>query len=78
MVGEDRAPKVANDIREISQIMDKPILVSWLAGDLAKEGYRILNESHIPTFKTPERCVFAIKKLVEYSRNLDNLRKESF
>jgi acetyltransferase len=76
MTGQDRAPKMANDIVHISKHTDKPVLVSWLAGDLAKEGYRILNENFIPTFKTPERCVVALKKLVEYAEILNNAQKK--
>jgi acetate---CoA ligase (ADP-forming) len=72
--GQDRAPKMANDIVDVSKDTDKPILVSWLAGDLAKEGYTLLKENHIPTFRTPERCVSAIKKLVEYAQIVDRCK----
>lgn len=68
-----RAEKVAQDIVDIFQETDKPLLVCWIAGSLAQDAYKILEKAGVPLFKTPGRCVRAIKTLVKYSHFLHTL-----
>jgi acetyltransferase len=63
----------AKAISEIAGTSRKPILASWLGGRSMTEGVRLLNESGIATYKTPEQAVRAFMTLVEYSRNLETL-----
>jgi len=65
--------KAATAIGEIQEETRKPILASWLGGHLMREGVDLLNESGIPTYKTPEQAVRAFMTLVEYARNLETL-----
>jgi acyl-CoA synthetase (NDP forming) len=70
MLEGQRAIKVARDIVDISGDINKPVLVTWVAGTLGEDGYRILREKRIPLFDSPTKCVKAVKALVEYKRTL--------
>jgi acetyltransferase len=71
-VGE-RAEMAAQDIVEIFRETEKPMVVCWIAGQMAEEGYKILRKAGVPLFKTPGECVRAISALVEYSHSLQTL-----
>ena len=51
----------------------KPILAAWMGGAMMQEGIRILNDSGIATYSTPEQAVNAFMTLVHYSKNLEAL-----
>jgi len=68
-----RAEKAAQDIVDIFRETEKPMMVCWIAGSLAREGYRILEKAGVPLFKTPGRCVRAVGALVKYSHFLETL-----
>jgi acetyltransferase len=63
----------AKEIGDLQQTTKKPILASWLGGRHMKDGIRVLNESGIASYKTPEQAVRAFMTLVAYSRNLQTL-----
>ncbi|ASJ10647.1 acyl-CoA synthetase [Thermococcus sp. P6] len=42
---------------------DKPVVVNFMAGDLVREGVRLLEERNIKNFPTPERAARALKWL---------------
>ncbi|MDX2414068.1 MAG: acetate--CoA ligase family protein, partial [Bacteroidales bacterium] len=63
----------ARSIAELQKSNQKPILTSWLGGEQMQEGVRILIESKVANYQTPEQAVRAFMTLVEYSRNLKNL-----
>lgn len=65
--------QTAKALGEISANTKKPVLASWLGGRNMSGGIRILNDSGIPNYKTPEQAVRAFMTLVEYSRNLETL-----
>jgi acetyltransferase len=50
-----------------------PTLTSWVGGGMAEEGRRILRESGLPSYETPEQAVHAFMYLVEYRRRQDLL-----
>jgi acetyltransferase len=70
-IGE-RAIMAAQDIVEVFQETEKPLVVCWIAGSLGGEGYKILRKGGVPFFLTPGRCVRAVSALVRYSRSLRN------
>jgi acyl-CoA synthetase (NDP forming) len=70
MMEGQRAVKAGNDIVDISERIDKPILVTWVAGSLGEPGYGVLREKGIPLFDSPTKCVKALKALVDYKGNL--------
>jgi len=70
MVDGQRAERAAADIINISNETEKPIVVIWLAGALAEGAYKILEKGGIPLFKSPERAVKAIKRMLTYQEFL--------
>lgn len=70
MVDGQRAERAAADIIDISNETEKPIVVIWLAGALAEGAYKLLEKGGIPLFKSPERAVKAIKKMLTYQEFL--------
>jgi len=75
MIIGERANKIAEDIVEISKETDKPILVVWLAGDLALDGYRILKDHNIPLYFSASRCIKALNNAVNYYDNLGSYKR---
>jgi len=69
----ERAKKMARNLVEIYQETNKPMVISWIAGNLAEEGYQILREAGIPLFMNTRKSAQAIRALIEYSE----LRKKS-
>lgn len=66
MATGERAVKMAKDIVEVYQETDKPIVVSWIAGNLAEDAYQVLREAGIPLFMNAKKSVQAIYALVKY------------
>ncbi|MBN2223584.1 MAG: bifunctional acetate--CoA ligase family protein/GNAT family N-acetyltransferase [Deltaproteobacteria bacterium] len=61
------------EIGRLVRKFDKPILAAWMGGLKVREGIRILNQSKVPTYTTPEQGVRAFMHLVSYKRNLEIL-----
>jgi len=62
--------------REISRLKErnpKPILAAWLGGKSMREGLKILTDSGIAAYHTPEQAIRAFITLVDYSKNLESL-----
>ncbi|MGD0783433.1 MAG: CoA-binding protein, partial [Candidatus Aminicenantales bacterium] len=64
---------IAKEISALAASTPKPVLAAWLGAARMQEGLRILNESGIPTYTTPEQGVRAFMTLVGYARNLEIL-----
>ncbi|MBI2861029.1 MAG: acetate--CoA ligase family protein [Chloroflexi bacterium] len=73
MVPKERARARATWIIEAAQAIDKPFVTWWAAGSLSEPGMALLDESQVPLFKSPERCVKALKSMVEYLGFRDRL-----
>jgi acetyltransferase len=63
----------AIEIGRLVRTSEKPILAAWMGGLKVREGIRILNQSGVPTYTTPEQAVRAFMHLVSYKRNLEIL-----
>jgi acetyltransferase len=61
------------EIGRLVRKFEKPILAAWMGGVKVREGIRILNQSGVPTYTTPEQAVRAFMHLVSYKRNLEIL-----
>lgn len=72
MATGEMAKKLARDIVQVYNSTDKPIVVSWIAGSLAEEGYQILREGGVPLYMTTKRSVQAISALTQYAEFLKN------
>ncbi len=64
---------IAKEISALAPEANKPILAAFLGAQSMAEGVRILNDTGIPTYTTPEQAVRAFMTLVAYSRNLESL-----
>lgn len=71
--GMTKPTRVARAIGELATETRKPILAAWLGRESVREGMKILVDSGIATYSTPEQAVRAFMTLVNYSRNLENL-----
>lgn len=60
--------KTAEMIGEVSRKYNKPIFCSFIGGTLVSEGEKILNGLGIPSFRFPERAIYALGKLWEFKK----------
>jgi acetyl coenzyme A synthetase (ADP forming)-like protein len=60
--------EIAEGIIEVYQTVKKPMLVSFMAGKLVKEGIELLKQNQIHNFESGERAAKALAGLVRYSK----------
>ena len=60
------ALRLIDDIHEVYQQTDKPIVVTWYAG--SDEVMKKLSDYRIPAYRDPSRAVGAIRLLMEYQK----------
>ncbi|MFG0283682.1 MAG: GNAT family N-acetyltransferase, partial [Phycisphaerales bacterium JB039] len=65
--------EVARGLVEVAAGSRKPILASWMGGPSVREGAALLEQSDIPTYRSPDDAVQAFMHLVAYARNLEIL-----
>ncbi|MCC7390203.1 MAG: bifunctional acetate--CoA ligase family protein/GNAT family N-acetyltransferase [Phycisphaerales bacterium] len=65
--------EVARALIAASAKSHKPVLASWMGGPSVREGAALLEQAHIPTYRTPDGAVQAFMHLVGYARNLEIL-----
>jgi len=53
----------------------KPVFAVWMGGSDVAEGIRILNDTGIPTYATPEEAVDTFMQMYSYTRNLELLQE---
>ncbi|MDQ0340823.1 acyl-CoA synthetase (NDP forming) [Caldalkalibacillus uzonensis] len=71
------ATHVAEDIIELSQLSDKPIIVAWtIAENLAKEGMNKLRKAKVPLYPSPERAVKSLQVMQQYKRFLEEWERK--
>jgi len=68
MVPGERAKKRASYIVEASKSIEKTFVSWWAAGDQCEPGFKILDNSEVTLFRSPERCVRALNALVQYGQ----------
>ena len=76
MVAGERSRERASYIVRAAQSTDKPVVTWWGAGSLSSPGTKVLEESQVPLFTSPERCVKALSALVCYSRFLETTHSQ--
>lgn len=64
---------VARALIAVAGKSTKPVLASWMGGPSVREGASMLENAHIPTYRSPDDGVQAFMHLVAYARNLDVL-----
>lgn len=70
MVAGKSSEKRALQIQKAARKISKPVVTWWAAGGLSVPGIKVLNDSDITLFRSPERCAAAVKALVDYSQKL--------
>lgn len=68
MIGGERARSRAVGMVSTANAVDKPCLTWWAAGNLAAPGFRVLDESSNILFKSPDRCIKALKGMLSYAQ----------
>ena len=66
---------IAKAIAPLTAGQSKPGPAVWMGGRDVDEGLKILNETGIPTFETPEQAVDTYMELYFYSRHLELLQE---
>lgn len=67
--------KTADFIGNLSKKYKKPIFCSFIGGSTVAEGEKILNSYKIPSFRFPERAIFAIGTMWKFrKRQLEQLK----
>ena len=59
--------ETASAIIESAQLQTKPLLVSFMGGKDVKPGRELLFEKSLPEFESPERAVYALRSMLDYS-----------
>jgi len=67
------AMDLAQAIIDISRRTEKPVIVTWIGGESASEGRRILLRNNVPAYATPEEAVKTYLYMYGYHRNIDLL-----
>ena len=65
------AMDLAQAIIQKSRKTDKPVIVTWVGGDRATEGRRILLRNNVPAYATPEEAVKTYLYMYRYHRNIE-------
>ena len=73
MVAGEKSRERAGYIIQTADSTEKPVLTWWAAGSLSNPGTGVLQESRIPLFTSPERCVKALSALVRYSEIVEKV-----
>lgn len=68
-----QATHVSRALIEMSQKTAKPIIVTWIGGERAAEGRRILLQNNVPAYATPEEAVKTYLYMYRYRKNIDLL-----
>lgn len=64
---------VARALVGVAAKSHKPVLASWMGGPSVREGAALLEQAHIPTYRSPDDAIQAFMHLVAYARNLEVL-----
>jgi acetyl coenzyme A synthetase (ADP forming)-like protein len=72
MVAGERSKERASYIIQAANLTEKPIVTWWASGSLSSPGMKMLVESQVPLFTSPNRAVKALDALVQYSRFLES------
>jgi len=72
MVPGERAKARASYIIDAANTVDKPFVTWWAAGELSAPGTKLLDESKVALFLSPERCMKAVVSAVTYSQIREN------
>ncbi len=61
----------AKMLKEAATLTKKPLIASWMGGDLVKEGIEILQSSSIPCFSYPDEACKVFSYMWKYNYNIE-------
>jgi len=61
------AEKIGRDIAEAALDTDKPLVVSWSVGQVAKLGFDVLKDAGVPLYHSPARAAKVMGSLYQYA-----------
>ncbi len=64
---------IAEAVVDVADRSRKPVVATWMGGQVVRSGVQRLNEAGLATHSTPEQAVRAFLHLVSYARNLESL-----
>jgi len=67
MATGEMAKKIGRDIAEAALDTEKPLVVSWSVGQVAKPGFDVLTEAGVPLYHSPARAAKALGALYRYA-----------
>jgi acetyltransferase len=62
--------QTAEQLKPYSQIPGKPVLASWMGGEVVQEGETVLSHANIPTFLYPDTAARLFNYMWRYTYNL--------
>jgi acetyltransferase len=65
--------ETARRLAKFAHVDQKPVLACWMGGSDVRDGKRVLSESGIPAFDSPEAAIQAFLDMVQYRRNQESL-----
>ncbi len=65
--------QTARDLQPYAKLGGKPLLASWMGGNVVAKGDELLNAANIPTFAYPDAAAKAFAAMWRYSANLKAL-----
>lgn len=65
--------KTAEYLKPYANLVDKPILASWMGGESVAKGIEILTEAKIPVFEYPDDAAATFASMWRYSKNINSL-----
>jgi acetyltransferase len=76
-------PQAMTDVEEIAHVVvdvakrfAKPVVTSFMGGEVIQPGEEILQQNHIPTYPFPERAVMSLGAMERYRRWLERPRQQ--
>lgn len=60
-------------LSKVAEQITKPLIASWMGGDLMQTASKLLNEAQIPTFEYPDAAARSFSYMWRYSSNLQAL-----
>jgi acetyltransferase len=67
--------EIARGCVPVATAAGRPVLSCWLGGSAVEDAHRLVSESGLPAYPTPEQAARALSHLVEYRRNQEALRE---
>jgi acetyl coenzyme A synthetase (ADP forming)-like protein len=62
---------IARTVIEIIKAYDKPVVTSFMGGEVVQSAVELFQENHIPTYPFPERAVYAFGAMEQYRLRLE-------